>query len=94
MKHEPTANKTAPQGKHTLQWDVIELVDEYAELHSIASFLCGAMVSVMSPNMPVREDMIQGAKCCVDMLQERLQGFKEGMGKLSKRAVAESKNKG
>lgn len=73
--------------------EFIELVDEYAELHSLTSFLCSAMTSVMSPDVPVREEMILGAKNCVEMLQQRLQDFKEGLDKLSKRVAAESKSK-
>lgn len=93
MKQKMTTDTLSQPGASFLSTEVINLVDEYAELHSLTSFLCSAMASVMSPDVPVRKEMVYGAKNCVDMLQLRLQDFKEGLDQLSKHVLAESRGK-
>ena len=94
MKRNQLAATPYKPGKGTtLEDEIMELADAYAELHCISSFLCSAMTAVMSSPEPLKEELVQGAKSCTEALLQRSQAVKEGIEKLRKRAMAESRSK-
>ena len=88
-----TTNDTNPrtEAKQELNSNIIKLVDDFAEFHSMNSFLIQAMTSVMSSHEPVGEDIKQGAKIFALTLQDKsnelklaLSHFKENRSSSSK----------
>ena len=88
-----TTKDTNPKSeeKQEMHSNIIKLLDDFAEFHSMNSFLMQAMTSVMSSHEPVEEDVRQGAKLVALTLQEKsnelklaLSHFKENRSSSSK----------
>ncbi len=66
---------------------IIQLVDEYAELHSMNSFLIHAMTSVMSSHQPVSEDVKQGAKHFALTVQNKSNELKSALSNVKENTL-------
>ncbi len=63
--------KNKPNQASDLDQALVRLEDESAEFYCLQSFLCSAFTAVMSSNHAMRVEVIQGARQCSEMLEER-----------------------
>lgn len=67
------------EANQELNRKLIQFVDDFAEFHSMNSFLIQAMTSVMSSYEPVGEDVQQGAKLFALTLQNKSNELKSAL---------------
>lgn len=54
-----------------LMHEFIQLVDDFAEYRCINAFLSSSYTAIMSSHEPIRAEVIQGAKRCAELVQDR-----------------------
>lgn len=72
----------------TLAQEAVQLSDRFSEFHKVNAFMCDAFTSVMSSDDPVREDVLQGARCCAEYIQTRSGELKMAIEHLRERLDA------
>jgi hypothetical protein len=87
-----TTKGTNPQleEKQELNRKLIHFVDDFAEFHSMNSFLIQAMASVMSSPEPVGKDVQQGAKLFALTLQSKSNELKSALNNFKENSTLSS----
>jgi hypothetical protein len=73
-----------------LAQELVELSDRFAEFNCINAFISEALVSVMSDQDAMKQEIVRGARYCVESLQSRSSELKIALDRVCTRYLAES----
>jgi hypothetical protein len=66
-----------PDDELSIEKQITQLADHFTDYHCINAFLNDSFTSIMSSQVPIKPDVIEGAKQCAEAMQQRGREFKE-----------------